>query len=555
MLFKTKNRLMVFFVSSRDMWLNFYLRVMQHSIKKRIFLNIRESLIKMDIKKLIKTLHPLERKVLPVLDKLNSVKEIVSYTGLQEVEVMRALQWLQNKNIINLNEELKEIVDLDENGLKYKNNGLPEKNFLGEVKGESPLDTIPKRSHLSKQELSISLGILKSKAAISIKKDKGIKIKITEQGKKLLNKGFPEEEFLKKNFPINVSELKDLDKLALNNLKKRKKIIKIDLIKEKIPELTDLGKQIIKQGIETKDVLDRLTSSMLKTGSWKNKNFRYYDVKINVPEISGGKRHFVSQAINYIKRIWLDMGFKEMTGTLVQTSFWDLDALFVPQDHPARDMQDTFYIKNPKYGKLPKKLLGKVKATHKNGWTTGSKGWQYKWSENIAKENLLRTHTTVLSAQTIANLKITDLPAKFFSVSRVYRNETLSWKSLFEFIQVEGIVVDPNANFKHLKGYLKEFFKKMGFPDARIRPAHFPYTEPSAEVDVLHPIKKEWVELGGSGIFRPEVVKPLIGKAIPVLAWGLGLERTIMEYYNIDDVRDVYKNDLKHLRKTKIWME
>jgi len=509
----------------------------------------------MDIKKIIQTLHPLERKVLPVLDKLSSVKEITKTTGLQEVEVMRALQWMQNKDIIVLKEELKELVDLDENGLKYKNNGLPEKNFLGEVKNESSLDAIQKRSHLSKQELSISLGILKSKAAISIKKDKEIKIKITPQGKKLLDKGFPEEEFLKKKFPINILELKDLDKLTFNNLKKRKKIIKVDLIKEKIPSLTETGKKIIKQGLTKMEVLDRLTPSMLKTGAWKNKNFRHYDVKINVPEISGGKKHFVNQATDYIKKIWLDMGFREMKGNLVQTAFWDLDALFVPQDHPARDMQDTFYIKDPMYGKLPKEIMQKIKATHENGWTTGSKGWQYKWSEDIAKENLLRTHTTVLSAQTISKLKKEELPAKFFSVKRVYRNETLSWKSLFEFIQVEGIVVDPNANFKNLKGYLKEFFKKMGFPDVRIRPAHFPYTEPSAEVDVWHPVKKQWVELGGSGMFRPEVVKPLLGFECPVLAWGIGMERTIMEYYNLDDVRDVYKNDIKQLREIKLWMK
>ena len=510
----------------------------------------------MDLKKLIQTLHPLERKVLPVLDTPNSVKEISKKTNLQDIEVMRALQWLQNKAIINLNEELNETISIDDNGKNYQEKGLPEKRFLQSIKDqELSLEEIKSNLDLSNEELSISLGILKSKAAILIKKDKEIKVKITLQGKNLLDKGFPEEEFLKKKFPINISELKDLDKLTFNNLKKRKKIIKVDLIKKRIPELTDLGKKIIKQGITEKDVLDCLTAAMLKTGSWKNKKFRHYDVKTNVPEIYGGKRHFVQQAINYIKRIWLDMGFKEMKGNLVQTSFWDLDTLFVPQDHPARDMQDTFYIKNPRFGKLPKSLSEKVKATHENGWTTGSKGWQYKWSENIAKENLLRTHTTVLSAQAIAKLKKDDLPAKFFSVKSVYRNETLSWKSLFEFIQVEGIVVDPGANFRNLQGYLKDFFKKMGFPDVRLRPAHFPYTEPSCEVDVWHPTKKEWVELGGSGIFRPEMVKPLLGFECPVLAWGLGMERTIMEYYNISDIRDIYKNDLKQLRETKIWIK
>ena len=508
----------------------------------------------MEIDKIILTLHTFERRVLPVLKETSAFEKIAEKTGLQKVEVMRALQWLQNKKIIRVNKTLKEAISLDENGLKYKEKELPEKTFLQSIKDKASLDDIKNKTNLSREELGVSLGILKSKGAIEISKEKGTIISITDIGKDILKKGFPEEAFLKKTFPISTSEIKDLDRLSFENLKKRHKLLKINILKIITAEPTEIGKKIIQHGIEGENIIDSLTPSIIKSGSWKNKRLRSYDVKINVPNISGGKQHFVNQAIQYIKRIWLDMGFREMTGNNVQTSFWDLDALFVPQDHPARDMQDTFYIKDPKYGKLPKELVKKVKATHENGYTTGSKGWQYNWSEKIAKENLLRTHTTVLSAQTIANLKKEDLPAKFFSVGKVFRNETLSWKSLFEFIQVEGIVVDPNANFKHLKGYLKEFFAKMGFPDVRIRPAHFPYTEPSAEVDVWHPVKKQWVELGGSGIFRPEVVKPLLGFECPVLAWGLGMERTIMDYYSIKDVRDVYKNDLKQLKEMKIWM-
>jgi len=509
----------------------------------------------MEIEKIISGLHPYERKVLPVLKETNSFEEIAKKTGLQKVEVMRALQWLQNKKIIRVNKTLKEAISLDENGLKYKEKGLPEKTFLQTIKNKTPLEDIRYKTNLSKEEINICLGILRSKAAIEIKKEKEVIVSLTDIGKNILKKGFSEEEFLKKKFPISISELKDLDKLTFENLKKRNKILKVNIVKIINAELTEIGQKLISKKIDDKGIIDTLTPSIIKSGAWKNKKLRSYDVKINVPNISGGRQHFVNQAVQYIKRIWLDMGFKEMTGTLVQTSFWDLDALFVPQDHPARDMQDTFYIKDPKHGKLPKELIKRVKATHENGWTTASKGWQYEWSEQVAKENLLRTHTTVLSAQAIAKLKEKDIPAKFFSVGKVFRNETLSWKSLFEFIQVEGIVVDPDANFMNLKGYLEEFFAKMGFPDIRIRPAHFPYTFVSAEVDVLHPIKNKWVELGGSGIFRPEVVKPLLGLEVPVLAWGLGMERTIMEYYKINDVRDVYKNDLKQLRETKIWMK
>ena len=185
---------------------------------------------------------------------------------------------------------------------------------------------------------------------------------------------------------------------------------------------------------------------------------------------------------------------------------------------------------------------------------TGSTGWQQPWSEEKAKELLLRTHNTVLSAQAIARLNESDLPAKFFTVGKVFRNETMDWKHLFEFTQVEGIVVDPKANLRHLKGYVREFFLKMGFKDVRLRPSHFPYTEPSLEVDVLHPLRNEWVELGGAGIFRPEVVQPLLGRAVPVLAWGLGMERIITDYYKITDLRDIYRNDVQQLRDARLWV-
>jgi phenylalanyl-tRNA synthetase alpha chain len=509
----------------------------------------------MDVNKLIDKLHPLERKVLPALSECLIFKEIVEKTELKEVEVMRALQWLENKEIVVLNDETREVVDLGSNGKKYVKIGLPERRFLDAIDNEIMLSDLTNTADVSKEEVNITLGVLRKRAAVLIDKQKrDLKITLTDQGKKLKGKESIEEKFLQKEFPIDVCDLKDEDKFAYTELKKRRDILKIEIIKTKTVVVTKIGKELLTKKIDV-DYIEKLTPTILKSGLWKKRKFRQYDVEINVPKIHGGKRHFVNQSIDYIKKVWMDLGFEEMQGNLVQTSFWDLDALFVPQDHPARDEQDTFYIKDPKSGKLPKKFADNVKNTHENGWTTGSKGWSYKWSPEIAKENLLRTHTTVLSAQTISKLKPEDLPAKFFSVKRVYRNETLSWKHLFEFVQVEGIVIDPDANFKHLLGYLKNFFKKLGFEKVRIRPGHFPYTEPSAEVDVWHPEKKMWVELGGSGIFRPEVVKPLLGKAVPVLAWGIGLERSIAEYYNITDIRDLYKNDLKQLREMKTWMK
>jgi phenylalanyl-tRNA synthetase alpha chain len=237
-----------------------------------------------------------------------------------------------------------------------------------------------------------------------------------------------------------------------------------------------------------------------------------------------------------------------MKGDNIQSAFWDLDALFVPQDHPAREMQDTFYL--DKISKLPKEELEKVKQMHLGKY---GKGWG-AFDEEISKKTLLRTHTTVLTALKLANLKKEDLPKKFFTIGKVFRNEALDWKHLFEFHQVEGIVIDEKATLVTLKSYLKEYFKKMGYSDVRIRPAYFPYTEPSMEVDAYHPQKKEWFEVGGAGIIRPEITKSLLGFEAKVLAWGLGMERIISSYYNITDIRELYSNNIKDIKEKKMFI-
>ncbi len=512
----------------------------------------------MDIKSLVKTLHPLERKIIPFLTFCKTFYDLVEKSMMKDVEVMRALQWLENKEVLKLSESSTQMVSLDENGEKYADEGLPEIRFLKAIKEEMDVNDVAKKAKIEKEEIGICIGTLKSKAAIQAE-GKPLKVKVLPAGEKMV-----ESESLEQKFIISLKTPKPFDELApeeqfsLENLQKRKKIVKVDTIKTKSYELTELGKKLVKEKDLDVELLEQLTPEMLKNNSWKGKEFRSYDIKINVPKIAAGRRHFIREAIKYVKQIWLEMGFEEMEGNIVQSAFWDLDSLFVPQDHPAREMQDTFYLadgKNIAQAKLPEDIAKKVKEVHEDGSDTGSKGWQYKWSEDVAKEILLRTHTTVLSAHTISKLKESDLPKKYFKVGRVYRNEALDWKHLFEFNQVDGIVVGEEATFSHLLGFLKEFFGKMGYADVRIRPAHFPYTEPSAEIEVLNPVKNEWVELGGCGIFRPEVTKTLIGKEVPVLAWGFGLGRILLPYYNLSDLRDLYKNDLEVLRNIKCWLK
>lgn len=525
--------------------------------------------MRQDVQTLIAKLHPLERKVLPYLSQYSTLHELVGVSGLQEVEVMRALQWLQNKSLVIITEKIQEVVELDTNGKLYATEGLPEKRFLKALEhssGPVPVSVLQKNFGLDKNEVTVCIGLLKRRNLITLQKEGNeLVVTVTDQGRMLFHKETDEEKFLKSlEIARDKTELSVTEHALLKELLQRKSLVKLNVIKFRSAQLTESGKTILTYDLN-QEFVEQLTPEMLQDGSWQHKTFRHYDVSINVPPIAGGKRHIVSQATSYIKQIWLDMGFVEMSGPLLQTSYWDLDSLFVPQDHPARQMQDTFFIKDESgkgiaLGKLPKDFA-RIKEMHETGGKTGSTGWQTLWQEKEAQKVLLRTHTTVLSALKLAELgqdpKILSkkLPLKFFNVGRVFRNEALDWKHLFEFHQVDGIVIDEAANLKNLKAYLRQFFGKMGYPKVRMRPAYFPYTEPSLEVEVWHPVKNQWVELGGAGIFRPEVVVPLLGKDIPVLAWGLGLERIISEYYHLSDVRDLYKNDLKQLQQMKIWVK
>ncbi|PIN72155.1 phenylalanine--tRNA ligase subunit alpha [Candidatus Woesearchaeota archaeon CG10_big_fil_rev_8_21_14_0_10_45_5] len=510
----------------------------------------------MNTAEIIDGLHAYERKTLSALKDTSNFDEIVSKTGLKEVQVMRAVQWLQNKGLVTIKEELKELVIPDSNGKLYLRQRLPERRFLEAIK-EGPLtvSALKSKIKLSDQEVEVCIGILRKKLAIEIsKKPKGLEFSITGNGKEILESGSLEEQFLNR-LPLEFLSMGREDRFCYDEMKKRSRIVKNEMVKTRTVLLTELGSEIAGYDL-TKDNLETLTPEIIKSGSWQFKKFRRYDVKAPVPKIYYGRRHFVNETIDYIKRIWLDLGFKEMEGNLIQSSFWNFDALFTPQDHPARELQDTFFISNPDKAKLSdENLVKRVAKTHENGWTTGSKGWRYHWDPEEARKLVLRTHTTPLSAKTIASLKQEDLPAKFFAVGRCFRNETQDWSHLFEFYQVEGIIVDPNANFKNLIGYLKLFYRKMGYDKVKIRPGYFPYTEMSAEIDVYDKEHGKWMELGGAGIFRPEVVKPLLGRDIPVLAWGLGLSRIISQYYGLNDLRKLHSNDLKELREVRAWLK
>lgn len=469
--------------------------------------------------------------------KEEDVRVLSGKLKLDQVAVARASLNLQKQGLASVKEKDVLEAELTKEGKDALKKGLIEKQLVKEV-GK----TGKKLGAIKLRDKNVALGWARRKGLVVI--DGGV-VRTIQPGLDYLKKRADEEKALD-----DVEAGKQISRDVLENLKKRK-LVSVSSRTVRHISITPEGEKVAREVKAVREV-SRLTPKLIKTGGWRRVRLRKYNVLAPSKEAYPAKRHFLAQAMDHARRIWTDMGFREMEGPVVNTSFWNFDALFVPQDHPARDMQDTLFVDGK--GRLPdKRLVARVKGAHEKG-VDGSLGWRYKWSENVAKTLLLRTHTTVLSAKTLAALKKEELPAKFFALGRCFRNETVDWQHLFAFNQTEGIVVDPNANFKHLLGYLHQFFKKMGYEKIRTRPSYFPYTEMSLEIDLWMPHKKQWVEVGAAGMFRPEVVEPLLGEAIPVLAWGPGFDRTPLKYYGIRDIRELYRNDLGLLKKTRMWM-
>lgn len=333
---------------------------------------------------------------------------------------------------------------------------------------------------------------------------------------------------------------------GLRLFSERKGVLDVRERVERFARLSEQGRQMVAAGIEPVREVNLLTPEMLKDGSWREVRFRPYDVTAAAEPVHPGKMHPLVSVFEKTRQVFLQMGFEETESGYVESSFWDFDALFQPQDHPARDMQDTFYVGRPASCRLPDQgLVRRVRDTHENGGECGSVGWRYKWSGELAEKAVLRTHTTASTVRALAENP--QSPRKVFCVGPVFRRETVDYKHLPVFHQVDGIIIDEQATFANLLGTLEAFYRKMGFSKFQFRPAFFPYTEPSVEIFVWSEKKADWVEMGGAGMFRPEVTEPL-GCSSPVLAWGLGLERLAMFTYDLSSIGELYRARLGWLK-------
>lgn len=478
-------------------------------------------------------LHPIEKKVLASLAVSGSSEfhSLVAAAGLSEDQVRRALQWLSSKGLVEIMETSKSKLEVRE---------TPSELVLVEKLRSAPAGlTVSelKKSSASEAEFSAAFGRARGGHWLKLE---GSTVKLDD--------------------PTGSEELKSLiqrvsEGAEEGGLSAEQQRLVRDLLKRRIltraesrlttVSITEAGRAAGSMKPE-EDLLDQVTPELLASGAWKGKLLRPIDVEAKSPVMFPGRRHPVRDFIREVRETYISMGFTELRGDSVHPAFWNFDALFIPQDHPGREMQDTFYLKGMSEATMKRQgSVANVAAAHENGWKTGSRGWGYSWKIEEARRLVLRTHNTVLTVRAMAEGG--EKETRAFAVSKVYRNESLDYKHLAEFYQMDGIMVGEGLNVRHLMGFLKEFYKKLGMADVKLWPTYFPYTEPSLEVVGYSKAAGDWIELSGSGVFRPEVTEPL-GVKMPVLAWGPGIERLMLMRLKLDDVRALYGTDLSWLR-------
>ena len=306
--------------------------------------------------------------------------------------------------------------------------------------------------------------------------------------------------------------------------------------------------EVVKANL-TGDEISRLTPEMIQKGTWQGASFRRYDLSIKPPRVLIGKHHPYRAYLDNVRRRLMALGFEEMKGSLVETEFWNMDALFMPQFHAARNIHDAYYVTEPTQSREAEEPhFSRVAEAHQNGGGTGSRGWCYEFNPAQSRRLILRSQGTALSGRALASEP--NIPGKYFALARCFRPDDVDATHAADFFQAEGIVLGEEINFRSLLGLLKLFALEIAQAEAvRYVPDYFPFTEPSVELQAKHPVLG-WIELGGAGLFRPELTQPL-GVDVPVIAWGLGVDRMAMVALGINDIRDLFSKDLDLVRNTR----
>jgi phenylalanyl-tRNA synthetase alpha chain len=497
-------------------------------------------------------LHKIEKKILLSLvkhDKID-VDTLASNTDLSMDNVRRGIEWLKYKGLVAVSINKDSIVELvpeksndSSSNNKIKNSvtlTLPERRIVDSIRSKGQkaitISDLAKISGLSNIEFGVGVQNALRNGWLTKAADA---LNLTETSEKLSHEEILLEKISKQK-KMKLSELNEPELRGFTLLKKRPGYLRETIEKSFNISLTNVGKKIVSTiKKDEQDGIGTITAEILNSGKWRNERFTEIDVSSPVRSYGIGRTHPLTDIINEIREIFVSMGFSEIEGPIIQSCFWNFDVLFTPQDHPARDMQDTFYISNFTDENIDPIISKQVSNFH-------TKEWNYDWDIEKSRQTVLRTHTTPVTVKFLSESKLRE--GRIFSIGRVFRNEKMSYKHLMEFHQIEGIVIGETVNLRDLMGLQKQFYSKLGLNKVKFWPTYFPYTEPSLQSMVYIDKLDKWVELFGMGMFRPEVTQS-VGITNNVLAWGGGLERIAMIRYGLDDVRELYANKLSWLRK------
>jgi phenylalanyl-tRNA synthetase alpha chain len=515
-----------------------------------------------DIQNTVKNLHPLEVRIILSYgsgDEL-TVEKVEKDLGFKSGNGNQALSWLAGKGIVSeIRREPAVFYELTGLGREWKEKGSPEERILTLVRkkqgdGTSSglrLPDIAGDLGLDNKEVGSAFGALAKLGVLAMDGEKKVTASGTIPEHFAVVRGLLEKAAAG-NSLLAEAALSPAEKTAIAGIAKKRgaadapfrQADRETVVFGFSPDWEPLAAALNAAGI-TGEELGTLTAVMLETGSWKGKTFRSYDVKVPPTRLIVGRTNPYAQFLEDVKDKLSSLGFEEFDGPLVETEFWNSDALFMPQFHSARDIHDVYHIAEPEKAKaIEEPWLSNVAAAHENGGKTGSRGWNYAFDKAFTRRLILRSQGTVLSAKTLPKAKI---PGKYFGIVRCFRYDRVDATHLSDVYQTDGIVLGEDVNLKTLLGMLDMFAREVaGAKEVKYVPGYFPFTEPSVEVHIKHPVLG-WFELGGSGIFRPEVTASL-GVNVPVAAWGIGIDRMALMALGLNDLRELFSYDIEHVR-------
>ena len=479
-----------------------------------------------------------------------AVDRLADQTGLDPAAVTRAAFDLREDGLVTVDETTDTSAELTDEAREYLDDGLPEVRLYRAAR-EAGADDEPVSmgqligaSGLAGPQVDIALSNFARKGYGSI-----------DSGEVAADSAADPDSDPEAAALESLAAGESVDDTELLDQLERRELVEQSERTVRTVTLTDAAVTALMEGIEAAETVDRLTPEMLTSGDWQDVEFTEYNVEADAPRVEGGRKHILRQTADRVKDVLVGMGFQEMEGPHADADFWINDCLFMPQDHPARTHWDRFALDVPPIQELPDGLVDRVESAHREGVGEDGEGYHSPWSRDFAEAVALRGHTTSLSMRYLSGFAGANIepPQRYFSVEKVYRNDTLDPTHLLEFFQIEGWVLAEDLSVRDLMGTFEEFYKQFGIEDIQFKPHYNPYTEPSFELFGTHPTTGELVEIGNSGMFRPEVLEPL-GIEADVMAWGLALERLLMLMYGFEDIRDVHGTlcDLELLRETEV---